>query len=424
MSSPSGASSLESVERIPLSVPQSPSHVFRVAITGGPCGGKTTALAEVSERLRSRGIPTFVVPEAATLMFSGGGSVLDLGDKAHRMAFQTALLKTQLSLEDEFLRIAEPLGGSVVILSDRGAMDGRAYMSGKDWGEMLESLGYSDGDLRDSRYDLVLHLMTAAEGAEEFYTLANNASRTEGVAEAIAQDRRTRDAWTGHAHLRIVDNRTGFKAKINRVFYLISDLIGIPAPTWAVRKFLISPKTMLPKTGLKSFDVKQTFLQRDTNTLESVRVRCDGRTRNFQHKVRQTSGSSETKRQISNREYLTLLSHSDPGRRMISIRRSCFVGPQGTTYYIVDEIRNVDPPLRLLRCHVEKEYAGGDTRLVLPEWLKLEREVTGEFDYTVYALSLRIAPERIRQTQPSAQPINIVREAAIDDTAVLARSLP
>lgn len=429
MSSPSVASSLESVERVPI--PQMHSHVFRVAITGGPCGGKTTALAEVSERLRSRGIPTFVVPEAATLMFGGGGSVLDLGDKGQRMAFQTALLKTQISLESEFCRVAQSLGRSVVILSDRGAMDGRAYMDATDWSEMLENVGYSDGDLRDSRYDLVLHLVTAAIGASEFYTLANNATRTEGLAEAIAQDKRTRDAWTGHAHLRIVDNRTGFKTKINRVFNLIADLIGLPAAdTWAVRKFLISSKTLLPKSGLKTFNVKQTFLQRDANTLESVRVRCDGSSRNFQHKVRimgktvgddgATGTPSETKRQISNREYLTLLSHSDPERRMVSIRRSCFFGPQRTTYFIVDEIRNVQPPLRLLRCHVEKEYAGGDTRLVFPNWLKVQREVTGEFDYTVYALSLRIAPERIRE--PQAEPINIKRESARDDNVVLARS--
>ena len=28
--------------------------------------------------------------------------------------------------------------------------------------------------LRDQRYDAVLHLVTAADGAQEFYTLANN----------------------------------------------------------------------------------------------------------------------------------------------------------------------------------------------------------------------------------------------------------
>jgi len=49
-------------------------------------------------------------------------------------------------------------------------------------------------------------MVTAADGAEPFYTLDNNAVRTEGVAKAIEMDRRTLDCWTGHEHLYIVDN--------------------------------------------------------------------------------------------------------------------------------------------------------------------------------------------------------------------------
>ena len=35
------------------------------------------------------------------------------------------------------------------------------------------------------RYDLVLHLVTAANGAEKYYTLENNAARSESVELAI-----------------------------------------------------------------------------------------------------------------------------------------------------------------------------------------------------------------------------------------------
>eukprot|EP01052_Picozoa_sp_SAG31_P065264 SAG31_NODE_24092_length_489_cov_1.056410_1_plen_46_part_10 len=34
----------------------------------GPCGGKSTAIREIADDLRSKGIPTIVVPEAATFM--------------------------------------------------------------------------------------------------------------------------------------------------------------------------------------------------------------------------------------------------------------------------------------------------------------------------------------------------------------------
>ena len=36
-------------------------------------------------------------------------------------------------------------------------------------------------DCREGRYEAVLHLVTAADGAESYYTLENNVTRTETV---------------------------------------------------------------------------------------------------------------------------------------------------------------------------------------------------------------------------------------------------
>ena len=40
--------------------------------------------------------------------------------------------------------------------------------------------------VRDQRYDAVYHLVTAADGAEPFYSLANNKGRSESIVQAIA----------------------------------------------------------------------------------------------------------------------------------------------------------------------------------------------------------------------------------------------
>lgn len=40
-------------------------------------------------------------------------------------------------------------------------------------------------NVRDQRYDAVYHLVTAADGAESFYSLANNKGRSESEAAAI-----------------------------------------------------------------------------------------------------------------------------------------------------------------------------------------------------------------------------------------------
>ena len=56
----------------------------------------------------------------------------------------------------------------------------------------------------------------AADGAEKFYTLTNNTVRTETPEQACSMDKKTLDCWTGHEHLYIVDNSTGFDEKMRR----------------------------------------------------------------------------------------------------------------------------------------------------------------------------------------------------------------
>eukprot|EP00662_Eupelagonemidae_sp_cell21_P057371 gene57371-biopygen46970 len=63
--------------------------------------------------------------------------------------------------------------------------------------------------LRDKRYDLILHLVTAADGAEEFYSLDNNEARRETPEEARSQDRRLREVWLGHPRHVVINNPSG-----------------------------------------------------------------------------------------------------------------------------------------------------------------------------------------------------------------------
>ena len=60
--------------------------------------------------------------------------------------------------------------------------------SEEEWQELITSLGYDTIQLRDARYDQVVHLMTAANGAESFYQLSNNPVRSEGIELARVMD--------------------------------------------------------------------------------------------------------------------------------------------------------------------------------------------------------------------------------------------
>ena len=53
-------------------------------------------------------------------------------------------------------------------------MDGKAYLNDELWEAMLRQYDLNENKLRDLRYDLVIHLSTTADGAEEFYSHLNN----------------------------------------------------------------------------------------------------------------------------------------------------------------------------------------------------------------------------------------------------------
>ena len=68
----------------------------------------------------------------------------------------------------------------------------------------------------DKRYDAVVHMVTAAEGAAEFYDFSNEA-RYENPEEARARDKRLRTAYLGHHRLYIIDNEhSNFEQKIGK----------------------------------------------------------------------------------------------------------------------------------------------------------------------------------------------------------------
>lgn len=80
----------------------------------------------------------------------------------------------------------------VVVLIDRGLLDGSAYLTSENWQALLDDMGCNTVMLRDNRYDAVVHMVTAADGAEKFYASLSNEARYESVEEAIDKDKKLR----------------------------------------------------------------------------------------------------------------------------------------------------------------------------------------------------------------------------------------
>lgn len=64
--------------------------------------------------------------------------------------FQWQILTLQMSLEDSFYSLAQDTGKPCVILCDRGAMDGSAYMTAEQWEELKLQHDLDTVTLRDT----------------------------------------------------------------------------------------------------------------------------------------------------------------------------------------------------------------------------------------------------------------------------------
>lgn len=172
----------------------------KIVLTGGPCAGKTTALKAIAEHF---GDQVGFVPEVATMLLSGGwpmpGRDIDWTPE-WRDAFQRAVATTQIELEAACTLRAQQ-HGQVVLVTDRGLMDGAAYHETTD--AFLESTGLGAAATL-LRYDAVIHLESLAVAEASLYSQGNNASRFESLDEAAQLEAATRRAWRGHARHLII----------------------------------------------------------------------------------------------------------------------------------------------------------------------------------------------------------------------------
>ncbi len=181
-------------------------HTKKIALTGGPNSGKTTALTILKETF---GPQVEVVREAATLIFSGGFPRQD-HSIPHIEAAQKIIFVTTREME----ALAEESSHADVIVCDRGTVDAAVY-----WPNGVEDFFKTMGTTLDAelaRYDAVLHLSPPTNPA--FYQSTH--VRTESLEEAFKIDDKIMQIWKNHPNRLIVEGKEHFfeKAEIIKNF--------------------------------------------------------------------------------------------------------------------------------------------------------------------------------------------------------------
>lgn len=367
--------------------------MLKVAITGGPSSGKSSGLSRLESALTERGYKVFVIPETPTELIVNGikpSEELSLDD------FQNFVLDKQLGKEKLYERLVSYFPeDKIVILCDRGILDQLAYTSREYMESMLSERGMTLTDALN-RYDGVIHLVTAANGAEDFYKWNNPdlpegdrvTYRSETPQQARALDIRTMEGWVGHPHLRVIGNETDFSEKMNKVVEEIFNMLGEPTPSEVERKFLIR---MPDVQALESMElcsrsnIIQTYLEPTTSGVER-RVRQRGTPQDgysFYYTEKQHSGSGErveVERRITVHEYIDLLAEAEIGLHQISKQRYCFVYDH--QYFELD-VYPFSDSLAILE--IELNDINQDVRL--PDFIEVVKEVTDDSDYKNHELA-------------------------------------
>uniref|UniRef100_A0A8D8L7L1 NadR/Ttd14 AAA domain-containing protein n=3 Tax=Cacopsylla melanoneura TaxID=428564 RepID=A0A8D8L7L1_9HEMI len=456
---------------------------YRLVLTGGPCGGKTTGQSRLCTFFENLGWKVFRVPETATVLLSGGIKFTDLtaeegskvpscpkrrpsdsngpstpkrpsnggastapnGDawtskkrpELHHMCsncalsfqslfshqegvslaalsrqcsvdpnytfkFQENLLRCMIQIENTFFELGRSCKRNCLIICDRGTMDASAFVTPDKWEKMMAANGWNSVELRDNRYNQIIHMVSAANGAEDFYTTEDHACRSESVDFAKELDHKAAAAWIGHPYFDVIDNSSDFESKICRMIAGVCQKLGIDTgdrlkTDSKKRKFLV--KSPLPDGEGKfperyqDFDVVHHYLQTGGPQVQArLRKRGQKGHWSYTHTIRKPKIHNqvvEVKTQLTHRDYINMLQQKDDSHWAIFKKRRCFI--HNNQYFQLDVYKEPCHPrckgLILLETYSALENDELLSRL--PKFITIIKEVTGNPDYSMFNLSLK-----------------------------------
>ena len=361
-------------------------NIIKIVITGGPCGGKSTAMSRIQTHFTDLGYRVLFVPETATELIKGGVAPWTCGSNAD---YQTCQISLQIEKERIFEQAAKTMrDDKILMVCDRGVIDNKAYMEQEEFYGVLEKLHRNEVELRDN-YDAVFHLVTAAKGAEEFYTTANNTARRETPEQAAKLDDKIISAWTGHPHFRVIDNDTDFDGKLRKLLTEITSFLGEPEPYETERKFLIEyPDTAFLSSleNCQRIEIIQTYLNSEDGSEIRVRQRgSDGHYIYFKTIKRRISGLRcvEIEERLSKDEYLALLMNADTTKRQIRKDRYCLTFRN--QYFEIDVY-----PFWTDKAIAEIELTNENSEIIFPDYVKVIKEVTEDLSFKNSALAAMV----------------------------------
>ena len=357
-------------------------RVIKIVLTGGPAAGKTMLISRILKEFKQDdGWRVFTLPETATEMISGFG-IKPFGNCMSMYQFQDFVIADQLHKEKLAERAAELVPeDNILIVYDRALMDDKAYVTDEEFAQILGHFDLTEEKVM-AKYDVVLHLVSCAKGAEFAYNYGN-AARTESLEAAREMDDKTLRAWQSHHNLKVIDNSVDFEKKISRALNEIFRVAGQPVPPTTVHKYLIKmPDMDALQAQYKAVvhRMMQTYLRATVpNTERLVRQQSNADGSNvlyFYTEKRNKSQSErwETEKPITDKHYCKYMMESDTSLHSVDKMR------YSITYK--DQVFDIDVyPFSKSKALMEIKVPSPDTPIELPPEISLIMDVTDNKNY-------------------------------------------
>lgn len=191
-------------------------QIKKVVLTGGPCSGKSTAIAALREKFPD----IHFVPEVASIVIGQLG-IAPTGDKLRNRKFQQTIYRVQDIFEATSTEYAIAQGKSGIVL-DRGTVDGAAYFEGGV--NEFEAVLQTSLTREYNRYHAVLQLNIPPETVYE-QNRRNNPARSETYSQAAALSRKIQEVWSKHPRYSLITSHRGWQHKLFKISQALSNLI-------------------------------------------------------------------------------------------------------------------------------------------------------------------------------------------------------
>ena len=357
--------------------------IKKILFTGGPCSGKTTFTSRAEEIFAERGYRVIIDHESATDLISGGISPATMG----MYEFQKYCVALQLKKEEICMRAAEEIAGDkVLIFIDRGLPDDLAYVGEEAFAEILKEFDIKIPEM-NSRYDMVIHLVTSAKGAEEAYTYANNSARYETIEQARQMDDLALDAYKDHSNRVVIGNETDFEVKMRKAIQAVFEYLGDEKPVEKFYKYLVEVNDELLnkikyEQNYSTMHIEQHYLTSTNGFERRIRKRTRNGNELFSYseaKCISTNERIKSDKVLSSRQYYDYSAEIDHNLKPINKDRYSFI--KDDLFFKLD-VFDFDSTKGILSVQV----AEGD-KVEVPNYFKVVKDVTSDENYKNYYLA-------------------------------------